>query len=72
MTECNFTTVLWRILLQCLSHNSNQWGDMLDATRSNYEKLMNQYRIDPYGTDETDNKDTENVNHPLSRDENVM
>jgi hypothetical protein len=71
MIECNFTTVLWRIFLNCLPHDSNQWDEMLDATRSNYEKMVQQYTIDPYKICE-DNNDVKSLNHPLSRDENVM
>jgi hypothetical protein len=71
MMECHFTTVLWRIFLHCLPRDSNQWNDMLDATRRNYEKLVQQHQIDPYQMSD-DNSDIQNVNHPLSRDENVI
>ncbi|CAF1932915.1 unnamed protein product [Rotaria magnacalcarata] len=71
MIECNFTTVLWRIFLHCLPRNSSQWDDMLDANRNHYEKLVQQYKIDPYKMSENNhNTDAENLNHPLSRDEN--
>jgi hypothetical protein len=71
MMECHFTTVLWRIFLHCLPRDSNQWNEMLDTNRSNYEKLVHQYRIDPYQMSADDN-DSYYSNHPLSRDENVM
>ena len=69
--ECNFTTVLWRIFLHCLPRDANQWNDMLDTTRNNYEKLVQQYQIDPYQMSDNNN-DTQYVNHPLSRDEKVI
>ncbi|CAF2893304.1 unnamed protein product [Rotaria sp. Silwood2] len=73
MIECNFATVLWRIFLHCLPRDSNQWNDVLDTSRNNYEKLVNQYKIDPYKiSDNNNNKDTQNLNHPLSRDENSL
>ena len=71
MMECSFTTVLWRIFLHCLPRDSNQWNDMIDTTRRNYEKLVHQYKINPYHMSD-DNNDEQNVNHPLSRDEKVM
>jgi hypothetical protein len=70
MIECNFTTVLWRIFLHCLSRDSNQWDEMLETSRNNYEKLVQQYTVDPYKMSD-DNQETKNLNHPLSRDENV-
>ncbi|CAF0811778.1 unnamed protein product [Rotaria sp. Silwood1] len=72
MIECNFTTVLWRIFLLCLSRDANQWNDMLDTCRNNYEKLVDQYKIDPYKISDNNNKDISNLNHPLSRDENSL
>lgn len=71
MIECDFTTVLWRIFLHCLPRDSNQWTEMLDTTRNNYEKLVLQYSIDPYKMGDNHN-DSKYVNHPLSRDENVL
>jgi hypothetical protein len=44
---------------------------MLDTSRKNYEKLQEQYTIDPYKMSD-DYNNAENVNHPLSRDEKVM
>ncbi|CAF4536695.1 unnamed protein product, partial [Rotaria sp. Silwood2] len=59
MIECNFATVLWRIFLHCLPRDSNQWNDVLDTSRNNYEKLVNQYKIDPYKiSDNNNNKST--------------
>lgn len=71
MTDCNFTTVLWRICLHCLPRDSSQWDEMLDTSRNNYEKLIEQYTIDPYKMSD-DNNDAANLNHPLSRDEKVI
>jgi hypothetical protein len=71
MIKCNFTTILWRIFLHCLPHDSNQWDEILEISRNNYEKLVEQYTIDPYKMSD-DNQETQNLNHPLSRDENVM
>ncbi|CAF1125764.1 unnamed protein product [Rotaria sordida] len=72
MIQCNFTTILWRIFLHCLPRDSNQWNDVLDTSRNNYEKLVNQYKTDPYKMNNNNNQDTENLNHPLSRDENSL
>jgi hypothetical protein len=69
MIKCNFTTILWRIFLHCLPHDSNQWDEILEISRNNYEKLVEQYTIDPYKMSD-DNQETQNLNHPLSRDEN--
>ncbi len=71
ITECNFTTVLWRIFLHCLPRDSNQWDDMLDTSRNHYEELVQQYTIDPYKMSD-DNGDAINLNHPLSRDKDVI
>jgi TBC1 domain family protein 5 len=71
MIDCNFTTVLWRIYLHCLPRDSSQWDEILDSSRNNYEKLIEQYTIDPYKTSD-DNNDAININHPLSRDEKVI
>ncbi len=71
MIECHFTTVLWRVFLRCLPRDSNQWNEILDTSRNNYEKLVDQYKIDPYKMSD-DNNDANNLNHPLSRDENVI
>jgi hypothetical protein len=71
LIECNFTTVLWRIFLHCLPRDSNQWDEILETSRINYEKLVGQYTIDPYKTGE-DNHVAQHVNHPLSRDETVL
>jgi hypothetical protein len=71
MIECNFTTILWRIFLHCLPRDSNQWDEMLDGSRDSYEKLIQHFTIDPYKMSD-DNTDETNLNHPLSRDENVM
>ncbi|CAF3669396.1 unnamed protein product [Adineta steineri] len=72
MIECPFTTVLWRIFLHCLPRDSNEWNEMLNTSRINYEKLVNQYKIDPYKMNDDNNDDTKNVNHPLSHDENSL
>jgi hypothetical protein len=71
MMESDFTTVLWRIFLHCLPRDSNQWDEILDGSRSDYEKLIEQYTIDPYKMSDN-NYDAENLHHPLSRDENVI
>lgn len=70
MVQCDFTTVLWRVFLHCLPRDSTQWTDMFETSRRNYEKLVDQYKIDPYKMSD-DEHDAKNVNHPLSRDENV-
>lgn len=70
MIECNFTTVLWRVFLHCLPRDSNQWDEILETSRNNYEKYVQQYTIDPYKLSD-DNYEAQNLNHPLSRDENV-
>ena len=70
MTECYFATVLWRIFLHCLPRDSTQWMDMLQTSRSNYEKLVHTYKIDPY-TMNDDTSEGRHVNHPLSQDQNV-
>ena len=70
VVECNFTTVLWRLFLCCLPHDSSQWNEILDVSRANYAKFEHQYQIDPH--EMNDNKDDSPIfNHPLSRDENV-
>ena len=70
LIQSNFTTIFWRIFLQCLPSASNRWDDAFDTNRRNYEKLRQHYTIDPYKMS-NENPDGIHINHPLSRDENV-
>lgn len=70
LIQSNFTTVFWRIFLHCLPRDSNHWDDALDTNRRNYEKLRQQYTIDPHQLNDDDH-DAIHVNHPLSREEDV-
>lgn len=70
LVQSNFTTIFWRIFLQCLPRVSNRWDDTFDTNRRNYEKLRQKYTINPYEMSH-ENSHGIQINHPLSRDENV-
>jgi hypothetical protein len=69
MVTCPFTTVLWRIFLHCLPRDSSQWNETIDSARENYNELIEKYLIDPKKIKEY-NEAAEDLNHPLSVDEN--
>lgn len=69
--DCSFNTVLWRVFLHCLSRDSNQWSEMLDKSRHDYDKLVKQHTIDPYQMN-GDGECAQASNHPLSHDENSL
>lgn len=71
MVDCSFTTVLWRVFLDCLPRDANQWNEMLEKSRHNYDKLIQQYTIDPHQISE-DNQYVQASDHPLSHDEDVF
>ncbi|CAF3016287.1 unnamed protein product [Rotaria sp. Silwood2] len=71
MTTCPFTTVLWRIFLHCLSRDSSQWNQIIDASREHYDELVDRYLLDMKKIREN-NGDAKDVNHPLSQEENVI
>ncbi|CAF4179786.1 unnamed protein product [Rotaria sp. Silwood2] len=71
MTTCPFTTVLWRIFLHCLSRDSSQWNQIIDASREHYDELVDRYLLDMKKIREN-NGDAKDVNHPLSQEENSL
>ena len=70
MLTCPFTTVLWRVFLHCLPRDSSQWNQIIDASRDTYDELVDKYSFDLKKIRQCD-AHTKNLNHPLSREENV-
>jgi TBC1 domain family protein 5 len=71
MTTCPFTTVLWRIFLHCLPRDSTQWNQVIDASRDEYNELVEKYLLDLNKIREH-NGAAKHLNHPLSQEEHVI
>lgn len=70
IVDSNFVTCLWRIALHCLPRDRNQWTDMLNTSRTQYEEMYHRNRIDPYKQSQI-SQDKKNINHPLAQDQEV-
>ena len=71
LERCHFTTVLWRVFLNCLPDDSREWSDASQTSRNHYSDLVNRYVIDPDKRREFDDEG-KRVNHPLSQDDDVI
>ena len=71
LKRCHFTTVLWRIFLHCFPTDANRWSDTLQASRHKYDELVNSYDFQPNKRTQANDTHAHNLNHPLSREEQV-
>ena len=71
MKTSPFLTVLWRVFLHCLPRDSSHWSQHIDASRENYNELVNKHLVDIKKLREF-NGDSKDLNHPLSQEENVI
>uniref|UniRef100_H2Z5C4 Rab-GAP TBC domain-containing protein n=1 Tax=Ciona savignyi TaxID=51511 RepID=H2Z5C4_CIOSA len=59
---CHFRSVCWRVFLNCLPPNINEWTEALSKSRNEYDIIKEKHKMLP--NNETQNVDVEN---PLSQ-----